>query len=50
MKLKEWQRANFNRRDDGIYYCDGNHDKGQDCNEVKLTIEDVEDIIAQGQK
>ena len=51
MKLKEWHRVNFEQRDDGIYYCDGNHEKNEDCtsHEVKLTIDDIKDIIKQGQ-
>lgn len=51
MKLKEWYRVNFEQRDDGIYYCDGNHEKNEGCtsHEVKLTIDDIKDIIKQGQ-
>ena len=45
MKKEEWHRTNFEMHDDGIYYCDGLHEKNQSCDMIKLTIGDVEEIV-----
>ncbi len=44
-----WLRCNFEEIDGVIHYCNGQHDRSDECEMVKLTIEDINEIIKLGE-
>lgn len=45
--MTDWHNCNWIDRDDGLYYCEGLHERSAECEWAKLSIDDVKELVAE---